>query len=49
MNARDACEKWPQHYVTRLIDAILSVICGFITKQRISAIDCDPLFSSLEK
>ena len=38
-----------QHYVTRLIDAILSVISGFITEQRISAIDCDPLFLSLEK
>ena len=38
-----------QHYVTSLIDAILSVMSGFITEQRISAIDFNPLFSSLEK
>ena len=38
-----------QHYVTNLIDAILSVMSGFITEQRISAIDFNPLFSSLEK
>ena len=43
------CEKPLQHYVSRLIDAVLSVISGFITVQRILAIDCDPLFSSLEK
>ena len=36
--------KRPQHYVTNLIDAILSVISDFITEQRISA-----LFSSLGK
>ena len=39
----------PQHYVTNLIDAILSVISDFITEQRIPAIDFDPLFSSLGK
>ena len=40
--------KRPQHYVTNLIDAILS-ISDFITEQRIniSAIDFNPLFSSL--
>ena len=38
-----------QHYLTNLIDAILSVISGFITEQRISAIDFNPLFMSLEK
>ena len=38
-----------QHYVTSLIDAILSVMSGFITEQCISAIDCNPSFSSLEK
>ena len=37
--------KRPQHYVTNLIDAILSVI----RLQRISAIDFNPLFSSLGK
>ena len=41
--------KRPQHYVTNLIDAILPVISDFITEQRISAIDFNPLFSSLEK
>ena len=41
--------KRPQHYVTHLIDAILSVISDFITEQRISAIDFNPLFSSLGK
>ena len=41
--------KRPQHYVTNLIDAILSVISDFITEQRISAIDFNPLFSSLGK
>ena len=41
--------KRPQHYVTNLIDAILSVISDFITEQRISAIDLNPLFSSLGK
>ena len=41
--------KRPQHYVTNLIDAILSVIHDFITEQRISAIDFNPLFSSLGK
>ena len=41
--------KLPQHYVTNLIDAILSVISDFITEQRISAIDFNPLFSLLEK
>ena len=35
--------KRPQHYVTNLIDAILSVISDFIT------IDFNPLFSSLGK
>ena len=38
-----------QHYVTNLIDAILSAISAFITEQCISAIDFNPLFSSLEK
>ena len=38
-----------QHYVTNLIDAILSVISDFIIEQRISAIDFNPLFSSLGK
>ena len=38
--------KRPQHYVTNLIDAILSVMSDFMTKQHISAID---LFSSLGK
>ena len=38
-----------KHYVTSLIDATLSVISGFITEQRISAIDCNSLFSLLEK
>ena len=42
-------QKRLQHYVTNLIDAILSVISGFITEQHISAIDCNPLFSLLEK
>ena len=47
---RETIRKRLQHsYVTSLIDAILSVISGFITEQCISAIDCDPLFSSLEK
>ena len=41
--------KRPQHYVTNFIDAILSVICDFITEQSISAIDFNPLFSSLGK
>ena len=41
-------QKQLQHYVTSLIDAILSVMSGFITEQRISAIDCNSLFS-LEK
>ena len=41
--------KRPQHYVTNLINAILSVISDFITEQRISAIDFNPLFSSLGK
>ena len=36
-------------YVTTLIDAILSVMSIFITEQHISAIDFNPLFSSLEK
>ena len=40
--------KRPQHYVTNLIDAILSVN-HFITEQRISAIDFNTLFSSLGK
>ena len=38
-----------QHYVTNLIDAILPVINDFITEQRISPIDFNPLFSSLGK
>ena len=42
-------QKRPQHYMTNLIDAILSVISDFITEQRISAIDFNPLFSSLGK
>ena len=37
-----------QHYVANLIEAILSAISGFITEQRILAIDFNPLFSSLE-
>ena len=41
--------KQPQHYVTNLIDAMLSVISDFITEQHISAIDFSPLFSSLGK
>ena len=42
--------KRPQHYVTNLIDAILSVISDFKTEQRISAINFNPLFiSSLGK
>ena len=41
--------KRPQHYVTNLIDTILPVISDFITEQRISAIDFNPLFSLLEK
>ena len=41
--------KRPKHYVTNLIDAILSVTSDFITEQRISAIDFNPLFSSLGK
>ena len=32
------CEKRLQHYVTSLIDTILSVMSGFITEQHISAI-----------
>ena len=42
-------QKRLQHYVTSLIDAILSIISGYITEQYISDIDCNPLFSSLEK
>ena len=42
-------QKRLQHYVTSLIDTILSVMSGFITEQRISAIDFNSLFSSLEK
>ena len=39
-----------QHYVTNLIDAVISgFISGFITEQRISAIDFNPIFSLLEK
>ena len=38
--------KRPKHYVTNLIDAILS---DFITEQRISAIDFNSLFSSRGK
>ena len=41
--------KRSQHYVTNLIDAILSVITDFITEQRISAIDFNRLFSLLGK
>ena len=41
--------KRPQHYVTNLIDAILSVTSDFITEQRISAINFNPIFSSLGK
>ena len=41
--------KRPQYYATNLIDAILSVISDFITEQCISAIDFNPLFSSLGK
>ena len=36
-----------QHYVISLIDAILSVMSDFTTEQRNSAIDRNPLFSSL--
>ena len=32
-------QKRLQYYVTNLIDTILSAISGFITEQRISAID----------
>ena len=42
-------QKQLQHYVTSLIDAILSVMSGFIIEQRTLAIDCNPIFSSLEK
>ena len=42
-------QKRPQQYVTNLIDAILPVISDFITEQRISAIDFNPLFSLLGK
>ena len=42
-------QKQVQHFVTNLINAILCVISGFITEQRISAIDFNLLFSSLEK
>ena len=42
-------QKRPQHYVTNLIDTILSVMSDFITEQCISAIDFNPLFSSLGK
>ena len=38
-----------QHYVISLINTILCVISGFITEQRISAIDYNPLLSLLEK
>ena len=44
--------KRPKHYVTNLIDTmvtILSVTSDFITEQRISAIDFNPLFSPLGK
>ena len=41
--------KRPQHYVTNLIDTMLSVISDFITEQRISAVDFNSLFSSLGK
>ena len=42
-------QKRLQHYIlTNLIDAILSAISDFITEQRISAIDFNPLFSSLK-
>ena len=41
--------KRPQDYVTNIIEAILSVISDFVTEQRISAIDFNPLFSSLGK
>ena len=37
-----------QHYVTNFIDAIPSAISDFITEQRISAIDFNPLFSLLK-
>ena len=48
MNAHDACaKKRLQHYMINLIDTILSVISGFITEQRISAIDFNPLVLSL--
>ena len=42
-------QKRLQHYGTSLIDAIPSVMSGFKAEQRISAIDWNPLFSSLEK
>ena len=42
------CKKLLQHYVTSLIAAILSAMSGYITEQCISAINCNPLFSSLE-
>ena len=45
MNACGACAKMT---LTSLIDAILSVMSGFITEQCVSAIDFNPLFSSLE-
>ena len=38
------CGKRLQYYVTGLIDAILSVISGYITEQHILAIDCNHLF-----
>ena len=43
------CKKRLQHYMISFIAAILSAMSGYITEQCISAIDCNPLFSSLEK
>ena len=50
MDTRGACVKTASTFVSSLIDAIPSVlISGYITEQCISAIDCNSLFSSLEK
>ena len=50
MDTRGACVKTAPTFVSSLIDAIPSVlISGYITEQCISAIDCNSLFSSLEK
>ena len=49
MNACGACAKITSTLCDQSIDSILSVMSGLITEQRISAIDCNPLFSLLKK